>query len=274
MVSKPSKYTLRKLATGSLNKPAQPTKSSLVKTATNNSINNDEEPESIKEISFSEENFGEEYGFKGFIYYATIQDTNWYFTIHSDQPLILFSNNIMEQKYNNKDIYNYSVAYQATYCPVNLNQENPLKSLPFIYSEKATIRNFKTIDFTSLTVEDFNGYPGRIQMDDGRQFFGLNTVNTILLMNNDIEQIKDLIEKFSIQDKIKILEKSLDNIKSSPEDYRHLNSLNKSLFPALNNVQEQIHRLHEHYVMTAQIDEINAQSNEPTPSTSSRKLKF
>lgn len=274
MANKPSKYTLRKLATGSLNKPVVTSKPQPKNTISQNSGNGNETAiPVVTNLPFSEENFDEKYGFKGFLYYGTIKDTNWYFTIHADHPMVLFSNNIMEQKYNKNDVYNADNAFKATYCSVNFNKNHSFEDFPLAYSSKATIKDFKTLDLSELKVKDFESYPGRIQMDMGNQFFGLNMLNSIFLMNNDIEQIKDLIDKFSVEDKIKILETSLDNLKSSPEDCRHFSSLNKSLFPALNNMEEQLHRLHEHYVMTANVNEINSQNDVQVPSQT-RKLKF
>lgn len=272
MANKPSKYTLRKLATGSLNKPVVTSKSQTT-TSQNSGNGNETAIPVVTNLPFSEENFDDKYGFKGFLYYGTIKDTNWYFTIHADHPMILFSNNIMEQKYNKNDVYNADNAFKATYCSVDFNKDHPFKDFPLPYSSKATIKDFKNLDLSELKVKDFESYPGRIQMDMGKQFFGLNMLNSIFLMNNDIEQIKDLIDKFSVEDKIKILETSLDNLKTSPEDCRHISSLNKSLFPALNNMEEQLHRLHEHYVMTANVDEINSQNDVQVPSQT-RKLKF
>lgn len=102
---KVSKYLVRKNKTGSLNKPTNYT--SLVKEKV--------EVEEIKRKEFSYENFENDFEYINDLYYATIENNFYYFSLPGDDPLIWNSNNVMREKYINNEIVEVDRAYQKKF---------------------------------------------------------------------------------------------------------------------------------------------------------------
>lgn len=256
MAIKPSKYILRKQKTGSLNSSpddnTKKKKSSFSGTSISqyiNSENNDIEEDKEEYLPFSEEIFLEHLKYKSFIYYSTIKDTFWYLTIRKN-PVLLFSNNLMQEKYKRKDIMETDKAYTSTYLSLSFAGDyNNHKEIENVFDTPITINDFKTLPVKTEKKHLMSFY-ARATQDDSQQWFGITTLSALYLINKDLNQIKNLLSHFELNDIKEILEFTIENAsKKSNLDYLKNRNLKENLIDPLINTAEMFESLLEYYIM-------------------------
>lgn len=257
MAIKPSKYILRKQKTGSLNSSSDEDKkkknSSFLGTNIPQYINSNnnyiQEEEQEEYLPFSEENFLEHLKYKSFIYYSTIKDTFWYLTIRKN-PVLLFSNNLMQEKYKRKDIMETDKAYTSTYLSLSFAGDyNNHKEIENVFDTPIIINDFKTLPIRTEKKHLMSFY-ARATQDDSQQWFGITTLSALYLINKDLNQIKNLLSHFELNDIKEILEFTIENAsKKSNSDYLKNSNLKENLIDPLINTAEMFESLLEYYIM-------------------------
>lgn len=220
-----SKYLVRKLKTGSLNKSKE-----IQKIAPPKNI-----PKEKKERVFSYENFENDCEYISDMYYGTIGDTFYYFCIPGDMPLLWNSNNLMKDKYINDEIIESLHAYEKKYFNLSLKDS----------SVRTEYSSFNLIETPISELEEFidkrdkgQFYYASIRRDDNNNWWKLNIINSLFLMNRSEKQLKDYLSYFDEEQQQEIICNSIENLESVGEELikvssdfeYYLNDLNNILF--------------------------------------------
>lgn len=270
MAIKPSKYILRKQKTGSLNTPPGGDKKNEKHSSSfHNSYNyqesiTEDNEEEEEYLPFSEENFLEHLKYKSFVYYSTIKDTFWYLTIRKN-PILLFSNNLMEEKYKRKDIMEADKAYTSTYLSLSYaGDQNNHKEIENVFNNPIIINDFKTLP-AKTEKKHLKLFYARATQDDSQDWFGISTLSALYLMNKDLNQIKNLLSHFEINDIKEILEFTIENAqKKANSDYLRNENLRDNIIQPLINTKEMFESLLEYFIMKDNLknEKENHQTNE------------
>lgn len=253
MAIKPSKYTIRKQQTGSLNaSSATETKKSYQYHSLPNYTNKEvdvKKEEDVELLPYSEENFLQSIKYKGFVYYSSIQNTFWYLCLNKN-PVLMFSNNLMEHKYNKQDIKETDLAYEATHISLSYKDDNNNhEKIESVFHFKVKINDFSTLPIKTEKKHLMHFY-ARATQDDSKQWFGITTLSALYLMNKDLNQIKNLLSHFSFQDKVEILEHTINNAgKKENTEYLNHQNLKEHLIQPLIDTKPMFESLLEYYVM-------------------------
>jgi hypothetical protein len=265
MAIKPSKYTLRKQNNGSMNY-VEPPKSNILSDNKEKIEYKDEKDDSDNyRDEFSTEVFTKNFRYKGFINYGVIGTSFTCISVHSRALILLFSNDIINQKYRDKEICNIKEKEEKYWC-CNMEEEG-INNRWVRDSVKFPINIKKIKDIEHLIDLNDTGVGGylRFSQDIGSSFQGFNTLVSLYILNKDKEQIVDYLSYFSMDRQKEILKNSLNDILT--DQYSYLKRIMNG-YPAVKSLFEEM----EIY-FTAMYNEIDILENIKSNATNKIKVR-